>query len=114
MAIPTYKDIVDLMKKGATVEAQEKIMELREAVIELQDQNLALRQRLAELDAEIKLKRDTEFDGAAYWCVEEGTRSGPYCQRCCDADGKLVRLQDYGDVWYCLHCKQSHEKIGKR
>ena len=28
--IPNYKDIVELIKKGATVEAQEKIMELRD------------------------------------------------------------------------------------
>jgi len=27
--LPRYKDIAELVKKGATVEAQEKIMELR-------------------------------------------------------------------------------------
>ena len=38
-AIPSYKDIVDLIKKGATLEAQERVMELREAAISLQDEN---------------------------------------------------------------------------
>jgi len=42
MSLPTYKDIVDLIKKGATVEAQERIMVLREAVIELKDENSSL------------------------------------------------------------------------
>lgn len=45
MAMPSYKDIVDLIKKGATIEAQEKIMELREAAVELQDENISLRQK---------------------------------------------------------------------
>jgi len=34
--IPKYKDIVDFMKEGATVEAQEKMMESREGALELQ------------------------------------------------------------------------------
>lgn len=33
--LPKYKDITELIKKGATVEALEKIMELREAALEL-------------------------------------------------------------------------------
>jgi hypothetical protein len=113
MALPTYKDIVELMKKGATVEAQEKIMELREAVIELQEQNLVLRQETADLRAQVKLREEVQFDGAVYWRIEEGKRIGPFCQRCFDADGKLIRLQDYDDAWFCLHCKLSHSRVGR-
>ena len=36
MALPTYKDIVELMKKDTTVEAQEQIMALREASLYIQ------------------------------------------------------------------------------
>lgn len=107
MALPTYKDIVELMKKGATVEAQEKIMELREAVIELQEENLVLRQEATDLRSQLKLKGEVQFDGAVYWRIEDGNRIGPYCQRCFDAEGKLIRLQDYRDTWYCLQCKLS-------
>ncbi len=38
MALPRYKEIVELVKKGATLEAQEKIIELREAALELQEE----------------------------------------------------------------------------
>ncbi len=41
MALPNYGDIVELIKKGATLEAQEKIMELRDGALDLQEQNLA-------------------------------------------------------------------------
>ena len=38
--LPTYTEIVDLIKKGSTIAAQEKIIELREAAITLQEDNL--------------------------------------------------------------------------
>lgn len=108
MPLPSYKDIVDLIKKGATFEAQEKIMELREAVMELQEENLSLREQVTHLRSEIAKKEELEFDGAIYWKKDsDGRRIGPYCQKCFDADGKLIRLQDYQDRWYCLHCKTS-------
>lgn len=37
---PNYKDIIELIKKGSTIEAQEKIMELREGALALQEENI--------------------------------------------------------------------------
>ena len=54
--LPKYKDIVDLIKKGATVEAQEKIMELREAAVNLQDEVHELREKIRSWSATFKLK----------------------------------------------------------
>lgn len=48
--LPNYREIIDLIKKGSTIEAQEKIMELREGAIELQEANIELRQRVRELE----------------------------------------------------------------
>ena len=54
MAIfPNYKDIIELIKKGSTLEAQELIQELREAAMELQEENLALRARVKELEDQL-------------------------------------------------------------
>lgn len=106
MALPSYKEIVDLIKKGATFEAQEQIMALREAAIELQEENLALRERVKVLEEQQKIKAQAEFDGSVYWLVEGANRMGPFCQRCLDVDQKLVRLQDWDeDVWVCHACK---------
>jgi len=110
MALPTYKDIVELLKKGATVEAQERIMELREAILELQEENFALKQKNQELEAALKLKGELQFDGAVYWCDESGNRVGPFCPECFDAEEKLIRLQDYEDAWFCTKHKQSFNK----
>ncbi len=49
MALPNYKDIVELLKKRATIEAQEKIMELREAALALQEENISLKNQVMDL-----------------------------------------------------------------
>ena len=114
MAIPTYKDIVELLKKGATVEAQEQIMKLREAVLELQEENVALKQKLREAEDALKLKDELQFDGAVYWRTQAGSRVGPFCPQCFDVEGKLVRLQSSGDVWICTKDRMSFAKSGNR
>ncbi len=115
--IPNYKDIVELIKQGATVEAQEKIMELREAVIELQDENHALKLKVRGLEEELRKRNHIEFDGSVYWqwleddSGDANDRDGPYCQRCYDDEQKLIRLQDWGqETWFCLKCKTSFNK----
>ena len=73
--LPKYKDIIDLLKKGATIEAQEKIMELREAAIELQDENQELREKISKLEKELEIKGNIEWDKPYYWLLngQEGT-----------------------------------------
>jgi len=110
MALPTYKDIVELLKKGATVEAQERIMELREAVLELQEENVTLKQKIRELEAALKLKGELHFDGSVYWQNENNGRIGPFCPQCLDVEEKLVRLQNYETTWYCTKHKESFDK----
>ena len=46
MALPKFNEIIELIKKGSTIEAQEKIMELRHAMMDLQEENLALREQV--------------------------------------------------------------------
>jgi len=54
MGIPSYKDIIDLIKAGATIEAQEKIMELRQSALNIQEENIGLRNRILDLEARVK------------------------------------------------------------
>ncbi|MEX2409924.1 MAG: hypothetical protein WD607_00905 [Candidatus Paceibacterota bacterium] len=61
MKIPSYKSIVELLKKGATIEAQEQIMQLREAAIQLQEENINLKNKILELQE--KVRKLESFDG---------------------------------------------------
>lgn len=116
MKLPSYKEILELLKKGATLDAQEKIMQLREASLELQEENIALRERITALEREKEIRDKLIFDGKVYWLAKKDTNSkiqqeGPFCQKCFDSDGKLVRLQNYDKVtWLCANCSHSFRK----
>ena len=103
--IPNYKDIFDLIKKGSTLEAQEKIIELRTAALDLQEENEILRKKIAELENALKLKESIKWKKPSYWLGEDG----PFCQRCYDVNNNLVRLQGgKNDSWNCRECKNSY------
>jgi hypothetical protein len=129
--IPSYKDIVELIKKGATVEAQEKIMELREGALELQEENVVLKANIKELEDKLGIQGNLEFENGIYWLWEEDAagdftiKAGPFCQHCYDDETKLIRLQkiaidDYdpgtgtasrsGEFYYsCYKCKNNYQ-----
>jgi len=60
MALPGYKDIIELVKAGATIEAQEKIMELRQSALTIQEENIQLRNRVLELETRVRELETTE------------------------------------------------------
>ena len=111
LPFPDFKDSIELIKKGATVEAQEKIMELREYIIALKEENIELRDKISKLESAENIKRNLEFRDGRYYLKKEGVEDGPYCQRCWDADEKLIRLQFIYDTgfankfWGCAECK---------
>ena len=112
MGIPKYQDIIDLLRNGLTVEAREKILELREAALRLEEENLALKEKLRLVDAESEVCREMFFDRGVYWLrrpTEDGTNLiGPFCQVCHDREKKPVRLHRRnapGGGWYCAVCR---------
>lgn len=106
MNIPSYKEILMLLKKGATIEAQEKIMQLRETLIELQEENIKLRNTIIELEE--KFKGLEAFDGDPCpkcrrpgWVVESskpdrqfgalgGIRRNYKCNECGFSESQLI------------------------
>jgi len=110
MTLPRYKDIVDLIKQGNTAEAQKQILALREAALELQEENAELKEKVRRLEEELKIKGRLVFEKGVYYLKEDETKEGPFCQRCYDKDTKLVRLQDDGDHWFCYGCSHGYPK----
>jgi hypothetical protein len=104
--LPNYKDIIDLVKKGSTLEAQEKIMELREAAISQQEENIELRQRVKALEEQLALRAKVLWEAPYYWTEEDQKRDGPFCQSCYDKDG-LIRLQKLSAEFGCLVCDKT-------
>ena len=111
-SVPSYRQLVELLKDGMTPEAQEKIMELRQTMLALQEENLQLRERVRQLEANGTPRRELIYDKGVYWATEAGTRQGPFCPACQDKAGKLVRLHythtgTPGIYWVCKSCQQS-------
>jgi len=104
--LPNYKDIVDLIKKGSTIEAQEKIMELREGALGIQEENLELKAKIKDLEEKLNKKEEVYWEPPFYWVNKGDVKDGPFCQKCYDSESKLVRLQnaDKG-AWRCVSCK---------
>lgn len=104
--MPKYKDIVDLIKKGSTLEAQEKIMELRETAVQRQDENYELREKIKALQDKLEIKGNLVWEKPYYWLKNGVNKEGPYCQLCWDKETKLIRLQDgVNGVWNCHSCE---------
>jgi ribosomal protein L37AE/L43A len=103
---PNYKEIVELVKKGSTLEAQEKILELRSAVLGIEEENIALKKQVKVLETRMALKEKATYARPSYWLIENDAKDGPYCQVCFDRDSKLIRLQGgKGGAWVCLGCR---------
>lgn len=110
MSLPNYKDIVDLLKKGATIEAQEKIMELRESALKLQEENIQLKNQLLELQEKVRKLESVEGEKCPRcqkptWIVESskpdkvfgqlgGIRREYRCTECGFEESQLVTPND--------------------
>lgn len=117
--VDTAKDVYDLIKKGATIEVQEKLMSLREEALSLQEENLELRQRLSDIEAHVAAVEELSFDGRVYWRDLDGGQEGPFCQRCFDVDGRSIRLQSGHSTangrtmrwWQCKACDKHYASV---
>ena len=107
--LPRYKEIAELFKKGLTIEAQEKIMELREAAMELEEENRTLKLTVKELNKKIAFQKKVIYQKPSYWVKETEENDGPFCQKCHDSTDKLIRLPGgNNDVWYCYECSSTY------
>jgi hypothetical protein len=113
--LPGYKEIVDLIKKGATFEAQEKIMELRGACITLEDENHTLKKRIKELEDSLRFKEVLVFKAPFYFAPND---TQPYCSRCWEKDS--IAIHPGPAIWsvkrahYARECPQCRTEFKTR
>lgn len=115
-SIKTATDIARLFKDSSTTfekaEAKLKLAELISALADAKIQIAEIQQTIIDKDAELReakeqlvIKENLKWETPYYWLIKDAKKDGPYCQRCYDKDGKLIRLQDYGDgSWTCKVC----------
>lgn len=107
MALPSYQEIVALLKQGLTMDAQEKIVELRETALEYQNEILELKKIVKELQDALALRDSLKWQEPYY--VKKDNESEKFCQRCYDADSKTIRLQELEPgYWRCMKCEKDY------
>jgi len=114
-ALPNYKEIIELVKKGATLEAQEKIMEYRETILALQEENISLKQKLKDLEEKLNTSVKLVFKDSLYYTEND---SIPFCPHCWERDKLAIHLKgpdavEGYKVWDCPKCKENFP-IGKK
>lgn len=99
-------DSGDLNLKEAVAELYDKLLDVKEKLIELEDENRKLRQQLASKN---ELERRPPF---GYW-YKKG-ENDPLCRVCYERDGKLIYLDaEYRSIEdgtisrWCRGCQQT-------
>lgn len=125
-SIKTATDIAKLIKdSGVSLEQAEIKLKLAELVSALADAKIdiaTIQQTLIEKDLQIQemrkelsVRERVEYRDPSYWLKCESGEEGPYCQRCYDAEGKLIRLQGGEDgAWACRACKTAYYEPARR
>lgn len=94
--INTAKELADKLNN---LELKSVIVDLKEQILELREENVSLKTKLQE-----KEKYDMHFKHNVYWNPDEN--DGPYCSKCWDHDKKAVRLLKQNKDYYCPVCKE--------
>ena len=110
-ALSLLSQITDLTKAAMTIELKEKILELREALVDQSEEALSLREQNAKLKSQLELRNQLKYDAPNYYLSKsDGTKDGPFCQVCSDKDNKLMRLKTLEEgSWNCGGCGQHFE-----
>ncbi len=111
MAASSYDSVLELLKQGAVIEAQERFNALHERALMLQGKKAQPHHEMRTLEVEPGSRGRAVPDGVVCYLVENGKRSGPYCRRCRDRESHWVRLRAVGAVTYvCVACKSEYAR----
>ena len=89
------KEISELVKKYNDIDLLRKISDLSYEIFDLRDENLKLKQELAEFEQGTDLQSKIEKRGNQIYLRQQGGPEGPYCMTCWEADRKLIHLHYY-------------------
>jgi hypothetical protein len=104
--VDKVKELAVLAQKVQSVELYERLVSFQSEILALQNENRDLLDQVRGLKERLDLRARMIWRRPSYWTEDGETLDGPFCQRCYDVEGKLVRLQGGdNDLWYCCQCK---------
>lgn len=105
--IDNFKDVLKIADAANNLDLYKKLAELQTSVLGLQEENQELKGRLREIEKKNDIAGRLHVKDNAYYLDDGRQLDGPYCMRCWDVDGKLVRkrLGATPGTHYCVHCR---------
>jgi regulator of replication initiation timing len=101
------KSIGKVLQEAGKIDLYRQILEIQEKLLEMQRKISDLEIENQDLRGKLELKERLHFERNAYWIVDGKSENGPFCSKCKDSEGKLVRMRvgKYNFGWaYCPNC----------
>ncbi|MEO7299224.1 MAG: hypothetical protein ABI042_11690 [Verrucomicrobiota bacterium] len=100
-ALEHVKEIALLVKKYQDQDLYQKIVDLRDEIFAIREENLDLKEKFKQLNEAADISTQLIRKGNFYnRKTPEGVESGPYCLACWDGARKLVNVQLFGHGQY--------------
>ena len=88
------------------------LLELREQVYDLEDENRMLKRENSELRERLAARKKLERIGGAYYVLEDdGSKTGPVCPHCYIEDGLVMILEGSANGARCARCKDVYPGV---
>lgn len=106
-----FKEINDLFAAGHHDKARRLLMEVQSRGIALHDEISMLKARLKSLEDAIHLAETLTLEKGFYWLAANGLRQGPFCPRCYEYEGGLIRLERARGSLRCPYCHAAYHGL---
>lgn len=108
-----FREICELFASGKSEQARRLLMEMQSRCLGLRDEIAMLKFRIDELETALDLARNMSFESGFYWLMANGLRQGPFCPRCYESDGALIRLESQETGRFCPYCGELFEAASR-
>jgi len=99
-----FKEVADLLKKAGNIELYEKILHLREQIVEISSENLELKDKNQGLEKKLRQKTEMIFKKPFYYKDGDDV---PHCPTCWETKSQAVHVIDGATqgTYICHHCR---------
>jgi len=106
----TFEAITKIVKGAANLNLEENIVDLREYVISLKDDNILLMEENQDLKLRLETQQDFSLKNGLCWKDGDDV---PFCQKCLEGSRKAIHLQRWGTgSWKCFECDKYYSPPG--
>jgi hypothetical protein len=115
-AAEAIKNAIGLARKANQAELERVLLDLRDDIATLRDANIELRNENRELREKLQTREELLWENDVYWKTDGSKKVGPFCPKCFAGSSVVSRMTDQlGDSFFrCPVCTYSSRKSAGR